>query len=77
MKKRLTQLLEEVRFRFEDEKEYENFSDYKKYISKILSHWKLTLVNISKNPDTDDFLISYKKNGLEKMVLVTLNGVIS
>lgn len=77
MKKRLIQLLEEVRFRFEDEKDYENFKDYKKYISQLLNHWKLSLTNISKNPDTDDFLITYKKNGLEKMILVTLNGVIS
>lgn len=74
MNKNLKHNLEEIRFRFEDEKDYENFSDYKIKIIKLLNHYKLKNVRVARNI-YDDFIITFTNRGIKTIWRVSLNGI--
>ena len=59
-----------IKSRFEDEKDYEDFKEYKKVIFDILK--KTNFKNISVNTNSnDDFVISFIQNNFKTVWVIT------
>lgn len=75
MNKQLKQNLISLRNRFEDEKDYEEFSDYQKLIINFLNHYKLLDIKVSRNI-YDDFVIRFSHRNIQSIWRVMRDKIV-
>lgn len=59
-----------IKSRFEDEKDYEDFKEYKKVIFDILKKSNFKNISVNKNSN-DDFIISFIQNNFKTVWRIT------